>query len=330
MKILGIGNALVDLLAKLPDDGLLKELGIAPGSMNLIDDEQRKRVFAKIQDKNIELVMTTGGSVSNSILALRKLGSNIGFVGKIGNDSYGKFYLEEMRDCGVDLHLLYEQMYSGTALCLITPDGERTFTTYLGAAANMRKSDIDESIFRQYSFLYMEGYLIQNHELIESALSLAKSFGLKIALDLASYNVVETERDFLKELVKKYVDILFANEEEAVAFSGKKPKEALSEISEIVDIAVVKEGSKGSWVKRGSTIVHVPCYHKITPVDTTAAGDYYAAGFLAGLSQGRDLEICAKMGTLLSYYIIQVVGTKLDTPVWEEIIEKINELTINN
>jgi len=326
MKILGIGNALVDLLAKLPDDSFLKELEIAPGSMNLIDDDQRKKIFTKLHDKGIELVMTTGGSVSNSTLALRKLGIPIGFVGKIGSDRYGKFYLEEMTNYGVNLHLFYEQMFSGTALCLITPDGERTFTTYLGAAADMRKTDLEEAVLEQYSLLYVEGYLIQNHELIEKALSMAKSLGLKTALDLASYNVVEAEKEFLKELVEKYVDILFANEEEAIAFTGKKPEEALCEIAEKVDIAVVKEGNKGSWVKQNGTIVHVPCHRVINPVDTTAAGDYYAAGFLAGLSQGKDMETCAKMGTFLSYNIIQVIGTKLEDSVWEEIHRELSEI----
>ena len=326
MKIVGIGNALVDLLAKLPNDELLKELGISPGSMNLIDDEQRDKIFTKIQEKDIELVMTTGGAVSNSMLAMQKLGIPIGFIGKIGSDRYGKFYLEEMTDYGVNLHLLYEQMFSGTALCLITPDGERTFTTYLGAAANMRKADLNEAVLKHYSFLFVEGYLIQNHELIEHALYLAKSLGLKTAIDLASYNVVEAEKEFLRELVEKYVDVLFANEVEAIAFTGKKPEEALHEIAEMVDIAVVKEGSKGSWVKQGSTIIHVPCHAKVDPVDTTAAGDYYAAGFLAGLSQQRDLEVCAKMGTYLSYHVIQVVGTKLDASVWDEINQKIKEI----
>lgn len=326
MKILGIGNALVDLLAKLPDDSLLEELGIAPGSMNLINEDQREKIFARIQQKNIDLVMTTGGSVSNSILALRGLNSSAGFIGKVGSDRYGKFYLEEMTDFEVNLHLLYEQMFSGTALCLITPDGERTFTTYLGAAADMRASDLKASVLEQYSLLYVEGYLIQNHELIENALSMAKSLGLKTALDLASFNVVEAEKDFLEELIEKYVDILFANEDEAMALTGKKPEEALFDMSEKVDIAVVKEGCNGSWVKQEGLVVHVPCHKVIDPIDTTAAGDYYAAGFLAGLSQKKNLEICAKMGTLLSYYIIQVVGTKLDASVWKEINQKISEI----
>ena len=328
MKIVGIGNALVDLLAKLPDDSLLKELGLSPGSMNLINEEQRVKLFSLLREKEIDLVMTTGGSVSNSMLALQKLGVSVGFIGKTGNDRYGKFYLDEMNNYGVNLHLLCEEMFSGTALCLITPDGERTFTTYLGAAADMRKADLEKSILEQYSLLYVEGYLIQNHELIEGALSMAKSLGLKTALDLASYNVVEAEKEFLLSLIAKYVDVLFANEDEAAALTGKKPEQALCEISEMVDIAVVKEGSKGSWIKRKNELIHVPCLSVLSPVDTTAAGDYYAAGFLAGLSQGLDLSICAKMGTTLAYHIIQVVGTKLHDSIWEDIKSKVTELTV--
>lgn len=326
MKIVGIGNALVDLLAILPDNSLLEKLNISPGSMNLIDEKQREEVFSLIRERNIDLVMTTGGAVSNSMLAMQKLGIPIGFIGKVGSDRYGKFYLEEMNNYGVNLHLIHEQMYSGTALCLISPNGERTFTTYLGAAANMRKADLMKSVLEQYSLLYVEGYLIQNHELIEGVLSMAKEIGLKTALDLSSYNVVEAEKEFLQELVEKYVDILFANEEEAAAFTGKTPEEALYEMSKIVDIAVVKEGSKGSWVKQKDTVIHVPAHKVETPIDTTAAGDYYAAGFLGGLSQQKDLETCAKMGTLLSHYIIQVVGTKLEHSVWEDINRKIQEI----
>lgn len=315
---------MVDILAKLKDEQLLNELNLGKGSMNLIDEEQRRNVFRKLE--GVDLAMTTGGSVSNTTVALSHLGAPAGFFGKVGDDRYGRFYLQEMEASGVKLHLLQEQQFSGTALCLITPDGERTFTTYLGAAADLRKEELLESVFRNYSHLYVEGYLVQNHELIEGAFSLAKSLGMTTALDLSSYNVVEAERTFLNHLIADYVDILFANEEEAVALTGKIPGEAIHEMAAQVKIAVIKEGSKGSWVKQGSLFLHVPCYQVVSPVDTTAAGDYYAAGFLAGLIRGAKLEKCARMGTLLSYYIIQVVGTRLDEGTWIEIRKKIEEI----
>ena len=210
MKILGIGNALVDILAKLPNDELLKELKVAKGSMNLIEEKMRKELLEKIE--TMDLKMTTGGSVSNTMLALRQLGAPSGYIGKVGNDEYGKFYIHELTEAGVELHLIHKSGFSGTAIAMITPDGERTFCTYLGAAADMHKSEIQKSILAQYTHLYVEGYLVQDHDLIEGVMEMGKSLGLTIMLDLASFNVVASERAFLQTLVEKYVDIIFANE----------------------------------------------------------------------------------------------------------------------
>jgi sugar/nucleoside kinase (ribokinase family) len=326
MKIVVIGNALVDILVKLSDDNLLKDLNIAKGSMNLIDDTMRKTVLEKIG--NLELRMTSGGSVSNTALALRHLGAASGFIGKVGNDRYGKFYLKELTESDVNLHLIYETNPSGTAIAMITPEGERTFCTYLGAAANMLKTDLQRAFFEPYTHLYVEGYLVQNHDLIESAMQMAKSLGLTVMLDLASFNVVAADRDFIYELIDKYVDIVLANEEEISALTGKPAGEAIHEIAHRVEIAIVKEGDKGSWVKRKHELIHVPVYKKINPVDTTAAGDYYAAGFFYGMSKGASLEKCAQLGSLLSYYVIQVVGTKLTAETWNEIKEKTKDILI--
>ena len=324
MKILGIGNALVDVLIKLPNEKLLCELNVVKGSMNLIDAEMREIIFEKIKD--FPVAQTTGGSVSNTTLALKHLGEPVGFMGKAGNDVYGDFYLKEMTGMEIELHLIQENAFSGTAITLITPDGERTFCTYLGAAADMRKTDIHSSIFEQYTHLYVEGYLVQNHELIETALTMAKSLKMTTILDLASFNVVASDKEFIQSLVDRYVDILFANEEEAMTLTGKSSEEAIHEISEKVSTVIVKEGAKGSWIKQKDLLVHVPVYEKIKPVDTTAAGDYYAAGYFYGMNNGASPEKCAKLGTLLSYHIIQVIGTKLPEETWIEIRKKANAI----
>lgn len=321
MKILGIGNALVDILAKLPNDGLLKELNVAKGSMNLIEKEMRNSLFEKVNA--LELTMTSGGSVSNTSLALRQMGAPSGYIGKVGNDKYGEFYINELTEAGVELHLIHEPVFSGTAMAMITPDGERTFCTYLGAAASMRKAEIQKSVLEQYTHLYVEGYLVQNHELIEGVMKMAKSLDMTVMFDFASFNVVASDRAFIRKLVKDYVDIVFANEEEAFAFTGKSSTgEAIHEIARDVKIAVLKEGDKGSWIKHGDELIHVPVHQKINPVDTTAAGDYFAAGFFCGMIQQASLQKCAQLGSLLSYYIIQVVGTKLPPETWVEIREK--------
>jgi len=327
MKILGIGNALVDVSIRLPDEKLLCELNVAKGSMNLIDIEKRKTIFDKI--KSFTVTQTTGGSVSNTTLALKQLGGPVGFMGKAGNDAYGDFYLKEMTDLDIELHLFQENTFSGTAITLITPDGERTFCTYLGAAADMQKEDLDSAVFEQYTHLYIEGYLVQNHELIETALAMAKALKMTIILDLASYNVVASDREFIQGLTDRYVDILFANEEEAMALTGKPSEIAINEIAEKVPTVVMKGGAKGSWVKQKGCFIHVPVYKVIEPVDTTAAGDYFAGGYFYGMLNRLNPEKCAKLGTLLSYYIIQVIGTKLTEETWIEIREKAKAISGN-
>jgi len=324
MKILGIGNALVDILIKLPDEKLLSELSVEKGSMNLIDAEKRKMIFEKIKD--FTTTQTTGGSVSNTTLALKQLGDSVGFMGKAGNDEYGNFYVKEMTDLGIELHLIHENMFSGTAITFITPDAERTFCTYLGAAADMQKTDLSPEVFGQYTHLYIEGYLVQNHELIETALAMAKSLQMTVILDLASFNVVASDKEFFQSLVENYADIVFANEEEVVALTEKHSEIAIHEMAEKTPMIVMKGGAKGSWIKQKDLFVHVPVYKEINPVDTTAAGDYYAAGFFYGMSHNASPEKCAKIGTLLSYYIIQVIGTKLPEETWTEIRKKVMEI----
>jgi sugar/nucleoside kinase (ribokinase family) len=323
MKILGIGNALVDILAKLENDSLLEELNLPKGSMNLIDVSTRNRILDRFKER--EITMTTGGSAGNTALALTKMNVPTGFIGKVGEDEPGKFYIKEFEEAGVQSHFIFNDDPSGTAIVLITPDGERTFGTYLGVAADLQKQELQEEIFHHYTHFYVEGYLVQNHDLIEGALQLAKSNGLTTAMDLASYNVVEAERTFLQELIDKYVDIVLANETEAKALTGKEPKEAVEAIGAKVQIAVVKTGGDGSWVKQGETLIHVPV-EKISPVDTTAAGDFYAAGFFYGLEKQASLKQCAQIGSLLAGEIIRVVGTKLPESTWEEIRAKATEI----
>jgi sugar/nucleoside kinase (ribokinase family) len=323
MKILGIGNALIDVLVRLGDDILLSELDLPKGSMNLINIHTRNKLLDRVRQKEIK--MTTGGSAGNTSLALTKMGMDTGFIGKVGKDEHGAFYVKELEEAGIRPHFIFSENPSGTAIVLITPDGERTFGTYLGVAAELEHAELQEDIFKQYTHFYIEGYLVQNHKLIEGALATAKSNGLITALDLASYNVVEAEREFLQELIDKYVDIVFSNETEAKALTGKDPEEAVREIGSKVQIAIVKTGGDGSWVNRGNELLHVPV-EKILPLDTTAAGDYYAAGFFYGLQKQASLKQCAQTGSLLASEIIRVVGTKLPETTWDKIRVKTQEI----
>lgn len=215
---------------------------------------------------------------------------------------------------------------SGIASTFISTDGERTFGTYLGAAATLRAEDLSRKMFAGYNYLYIEGYLLQDHDLMLRAVQLAKEEGLQVCLDMASYNVVEAERDFFDQLIVKYVDIVFANESEALVYTGKAPHEALEEIASKCSIAVVKTGKEGSLVKKGTEVIQLLSCPVDNVLDTTGAGDFYAAGFMYGLTCGYSLEKCVQISTILATAVIQEVGTTLPAKKWDEIKLNIESL----
>ncbi|MDR1730380.1 MAG: adenosine kinase [Prevotellaceae bacterium] len=316
-KILGLGNPLVDVLTKLKSDEFLQKFSLPKGSMQLVNSDISGKIAAELEDGNRFLV--TGGSASNTINGLAKLGVTVGFAGKTGNDEIGAFFQADSEKNGVKSHLIQSDSPSGVCISLISPDGERTMATCLGAACEITADDLREEIFSGYDYCHIEGYWVLNRDLILNAMQMAKKGGLKISMDLSSYNVVSENLDFLKQLVRDYVDILFANEEEAKAFTGKEPREALDEIAGICEIAVVKVGAQGSYIKKGEEMHEVAALPGVTCLDTTGAGDLYASGFLYGLTEGLPLQECGKTGSLVSGNIIQVIGTKLDDEKWEEI-----------
>ncbi len=320
MKIIGIGNALVDVLTQLEDDNLLRELDLPRGSMQLVDATRSAQIQEK--SKNLKKQMASGGSAANTIHGLAKMGMETAFIGNVGKDETGRFFEEDLKKSGIKPVLFYSGSPSGLANGMISPDGERTFGTFLGAALELSADMLSISNFEGYDFLHVEGYLVQNHELLETILKLAKEAGLKVSLDLASYNIVEENIDFLYDMVKNYVDIVFANEEEAKAFTGKAPEEALTDIAKITDIAIVKVGSRGSMIKRGDTMTRISPI-EAHPVDTTGAGDLYASGFLYGLANNLGFEKAGSLGSLLAGTVIEVVGAKFGADKWQEIREKI-------
>lgn len=316
-KIIGIGNALVDILARLTHDELLGEMGLSKGGMTLIDAAQQTRLQACMEGLPVE--QATGGSAGNTILALAHLGNKVGFVGKTGNDALGRFYAECFRDVGIDARLMRCSLPTGVANTFISPDGERTFGTCLGAAAALQPADITPQLFEDAELAHIEGYLVQNHELMEAICRTAMEAGTMLSLDLASYNVVAADLAYFRHLVQDYIDIVFANEEEACTFTGKSdPLEALRQMASMKCLAVVKLGSKGASVRLGEEEA-VAEARRMPVVDTTAAGDFFAGGFLHALGRGASLQECLSAGTLLAGHIIGVVGTRLPEETWKEI-----------
>ena len=322
-KVLGMGNALTDILLQIENDDVLVKLNLPKGSMQLVDEGKSKEItdlLSRIQPK-----MATGGSASNTINGITRLGATAGFVGKIGNDTVGEFFNNDMLRNGVKPHLLYSETPSGQCTVLVSADGERTLSTFLGAACELEAADLSPEMFKGFDIFHIEGYLVQNHELIRTAVKLAKEAGLMVSIDLASYNVVEANLDFLKEIIREYVNIVFANEEEARAFTSKEPHEALIHISEHCDIAVVKIGKDGSYVKSGDEKLLVQPY-LANCIDTTGAGDLYAAGFLYGMACGYSLELCGKIGSLVSGRVVEVLGAKMTDEAWSEIHQEIKRM----
>ncbi len=315
-KILGIGNALVDLLIETENDNILDELNLPKGSMQLVDSKTKDQIAD--HSNKLPKSMASGGSAANTIHGLARLGTETAFIGTVGKDDIGKFFSDDLEKSKITPLLIYSDSPSGLASTLISKDGERTFGTFLGAAIELDADSLNENHFSDYNILHVEGYLVQNHQLIEQAFKLAKANGMKISIDLASYNVVEDNLDFLKEMVEKYVDIVFANEEEAKAFTGLEPEEALEMISTMAEIAVVKVGKGGSFIKSGNEKLKVGII-KTTVSDTTGAGDLYAAGFLHGIINNKGFEYSGKLGALLAGTVIQDIGAKISDEKWENI-----------
>ena len=316
-KILGIGSALVDYLVQIPNEQILNELNLPKGSMTYVDIENSVRISKMITEKHV-CQRASGGSAANTMSGLAQLGVEAGFLSKVGKDEVGQFFEKQMSDTHVKPLMLKSDTPSGRVMAFVTPDGERTFATCLGAAIELGPDDIKPELFDGWDLFYVEGYLVANPDMLRKAIETAKAKGMKIAIDLASYNVVEESRDFLMELVENHVNIVFANEGEALALTGLDPEAALHFIAERCDIAVVKVGAKGAFVQRGDETVSVPPM-PADVVDTTGAGDMWAAGFLAGLVQGKDLKTCGMMGATVAKNIIEVVGAKMDAARWEKV-----------
>ncbi len=315
-KILDIGNALVDIMTQLPDDSTLEKFSLKKGSMQLSDRNFADKI--NIATSNFEKSQSSGGSAANTIHGLASLGVPTGYIGKVGKDEFGEFFSNDMKANGIEPFMLKSATDTGRAIALISPDSERTFATYLGAAIELSDSDLKVDQFSNYKILHIEGYLVQNHNLMLKAAKLAKANDMKISIDMASFNIVEDNLEFLKDYVKNYVDIIFANEEESKAFTGKEPEDSLNELAEQCEIAIVKIGSKGSMVKSEGKVYRIEAF-KANSIDTTGAGDLYASGFLYGLVNNLPLNKCGSIGSLCASKVIEVIGSKMSSETWEEI-----------
>lgn len=324
-SILGIGNALTDILAVLPDDSLLETYHLPKGSMQHVDMETCDKIWLALKPLGMKYV--AGGSAANTITCTSIFGMPSTFIGKIGEDELGLLYKSDLEQYGVQTILLKSEHSSGRAMVLVNGgNAERTFADYMGAALDLVPDDLNPEWFKGYDYFHIEGYLVQNQALVRRAVEYAKAAGCMISIDMASYNVVESNLAFLHDIVENYVDIVFANETEAKAFTKKdSPQENLDEIAKYCKIAVVKVGKDGSYVKENGKTYFIEAY-PANPLDATGAGDTYAAGFLYAHSLGQNVEICGKVGSIIAAKVVEVLGTKIDIPRWKEAKQDIRNL----
>ncbi len=316
-KITGIGSALVDLLVNETDE-FLESVGKEKGGMTLLDDGTEIDGILKKSGQDVEIV--PGGAACNTIVGVGMLGGDAEFIGMRGADDYGDSYEDKLKKCNVSCRFFLSDESTGKVLSVITPDAQRSMFTFLGASTGLDPESITPDMFKETAIAVVEGYLLFNRDLMMAVLRAAKEGGAKIALDLASFEVVDASRDILDDLILEYVDILIANEDEAEAYTGLKDESAaLEKMAENVEYAVLKIGKRGSLISCGGTVTCIDPVLAEKAVDTTGAGDLWAAGFLYGIANGFPVEKCGLIGSACGSEVVCVKGAQIPDEGWTRI-----------
>lgn len=314
--VVGVGSALVDILLQETEEFLLQTKG-AKGGMTLVGAEIINTILSQ---SNQKASIVPGGSSCNTIIGLGALGAQTRFIGKRGNDALGKQLETALIDFNVEPQLTVSQNSTGRVLSVITPDAQRSMFTFLGASAETVAEEITVEKFKDAALVHLEGYLLFNKNLFIKILEIAKSVGAVISLDLASFTVVEASKQILDDLIKNYVDIILANEDEARVFTGCSDEgEAARILARDAAIAVVKAGKRGSYIACENDVCAIGIQGTGEAVDTTGAGDLWASGFLYGLIKNMPLKKCGELGAACGYHVCQVIGAHIPTIRWEEI-----------
>ena len=321
-RITGIGSALVDILIN-ESDQFLKNIGKEKGGMTYVENADIETILSKSGQTPL---IVPGGAACNTIVGVGNLGGDARFIGVRGDDTFGRTFENQIVRCRVEPRMSVGSAPTGKVLSVITPpDAQRSMFTYLGASTELSPGIVTPDLFSGTAIAMIEGYLLFNRELMLAALKAAKAANARIALDLASFEVVNSSLDLLSDLVRDYVDILIANEDEARAYTGFDDEEkALDSLSENVEYAILKVGARGSYVKYDNQITRIKARSGKEPVDTTGAGDLWAAGFLFGLANDMSIEKSGELGSACGYEVCQVLGAHIPDPVWKTIRQEFN------
>ena len=309
MKILGIGNAIVDVICKI-DEQYLKDNGLTKGTMKLVDEVEFKKLLSTLKIEET----VSGGSVANSMVGLSQLGNNVGFIGKVNNDDLGKKYEEGLIKENVKYFYKKknESSPTGTCLILITPDSERTMITFLGIAGKISEKDIDVKVIKQSEVIFLEGYLWDKGE-PKLAFDKAMAFANNKAMSLSDQFCVERHKNHFRDLVENKLDIIFANEQEIVSLINAKNFDDVIEFGkQLKKLLVITRGANGSVAVTSDGIIECQSEKNLKIIDLTGAGDLFAAGFLHGHINKFSIKDCLLKGTEMSSKIIQKLGARLN------------------
>ena len=319
-KVIGLGSPIIDEIAFVGDE-FLKKLGGSKGGMELINENELVTIQNLLSSS--KLTRQTGGSAGNTIFALAKLGIPTKFISKLGNCKSGNYYKNSFSKIGGDTtSFKIGSKKNGTCISLVTPDGERTMKTFLGAASELDSSELNDTDFFDCRHLHIEGFMIHNKSVLYKALEIGKSRNCTISFDLASFEIVQQYKDELKVILNDYVDMVFANIDEVTAFTGlghTNAEKSAIELNQLCSIAAVKLGAKGSIISTKGNIFKIDAIPTTNILDTTAAGDYWAAGFIFGIITKKSIEDSAYYASLMASKVIKNQGACLTEDDWIEL-----------
>ena len=312
--VTGMGSALLDITVSV-DTALLDEFGFQKGSMRLIDEDNSKAILKRID--GFDFAFSPGGSAANAIAAVNSFGGSALLLGAVGKDNYGRIYINETEKAGIKTHLKIHDGLSGHAITFITPDGERTFATHLGAALKFSEDSITKQDITLSKVLHIEAYLFEIDELYKTclkAMKFAKDSGTLVSIDLSDSLLVERIYDRMKQTVEEYADIVFANEDEAFCFTGKRETAALEELARLCPFAIVKLGERGSLIKTVGHVYEIDAV-KTNIVNTNGAGDIYAGGIIYGLTHGLGAQKSGNIASAAASLIVSNEKARLDKKI---------------
>lgn len=325
--VVGVGNAMVDIIGTVPEDVVVSE-GLTKGAMHLIDEARADYLYNMIQGliasgrAGEELAEASGGSAANTMAGIASFGGSSAYIGKVGRDYLGGVFTEDMNSLGVAFGVAPATGGPATGRCLIlvTPDAQRTLSTHLGVSTLLEPNDVDPELAASGQILFCEGYLWDTDSAkaaIRKAMDVAGSAGRRVALTLSDPFCVERHHQDFRDLTAGPVDILFANEEELTSLYETDLDSAVKQVGSEVGLACITRGAKGSWLVSGTEIIEISAEEVGPVIDTTGAGDQYAAGALYGLSRGLPLPIVGRLGSFAAAEVIAHLGPRPEQPLTE-------------